>query len=139
MSLLYLENTILEEKELIIKSKGGYADFNILFTKTEELEEEIEVQIYNGLFEINELDFSDELPLPLIHYSNNIIEVENPPFFEMNLAYMTPEFPFSQFSGQDLQDQGSSSASRSPIIYIKVPKDLNVISNSENIMVEEIK
>lgn len=129
----------LEEKELVIRSNGRFTEYNVLFRKTEELQEKIEVKIYKGQFEINEYDFSDELPLPFVHYTNNIIEVENAPFFEKNIAFMTPEFPFTQSNRERWEEQGSSSASRSPIIYIKIPKDVDVIWNKENIFVDEVK
>lgn len=136
----------LEEKELVIRSNGKFTEYNVLFRKTEELQEEIEelqeeieVQIYKGQFEINEFDFSDELTPPIVSYTNNIIEVENAPFFEKNIAFMTPEFPFTQFSGVRTEEQGSSSSLRSPIIYIKVPVDVDVIWNEEKIFVDEVK
>ncbi|MGD6775218.1 hypothetical protein [Sutcliffiella horikoshii] len=129
----------LEEKELVIRSKGRSIEYNVLFIKTEVLQEEIEVKIYKGQFEINEFDFLDELPLPIVNYTDNIIEVENAPFFEKNIAFMTPEFPFTQFNRERWEEQGSSSASRSPIIYIKIPKDVNVIWDKENIFVDEVK
>ncbi|NLP52866.1 hypothetical protein [Bacillus sp. RO1] len=129
----------LKDKELVIRNKAGFAEYNVLFQKTEELQEEIEVQIYKGQFEINEFDFSNELPLPTINYTNNIIEVENAPYFEKNLAFLTPEFPFTQFSGERWEVQGSGSAQSSPIIYINIPKDVDVIWNKDNIIVDEVK
>ena len=129
----------LEEKELVIRSNGKFTEYNVLFRKTEELQEEIEVQIYKGQFEINEFDFSDKLTPPIVSYTNNIIEVENAPFFEKNIAFMTPEFLFTQFSGERTEEQGSSSSLRSPIIYIKVPVDVDVIWNEEKIFVDEVK
>ncbi|MGD6993669.1 hypothetical protein [Sutcliffiella horikoshii] len=129
----------LKEKELVIRNSEGFAEYNVLFQKTEELQEEIEVQFYKGQFEINEFDFSDELPLPSIRFTNNIIEVENAPYFEKNIGFMTPEFPFTQFNRERWEEQGSSSASRSPIIYIKIPKDVDVIWNKESIFVDEVK
>jgi len=137
--LASVDDYSLEEKELVIRSKGRATEYNVLFNKTEELQEEIEVQIYKGQFEINEFDFSDELPLPIVNYTDNILEVENAPFIEKNIAFMTPEIPFTQFNRERWEEQGSSSASRSPIIYIKIPKDVNVIWNKENIFVDEVK
>ncbi|WP_226681410.1 hypothetical protein [Sutcliffiella horikoshii] len=129
----------LEEKELVIRSNEIFTEYNVLFRKTEELHEKIEVKIYKGQFEINGYDFSDELAPPIVNYTGNIIEVENAPFFEKNIAFMTPEFPFTQYTRERWEEQGYSSTSRSPIIYINIPKDVNVIWNKEIIFVEEIK
>ncbi|MEA3319417.1 MAG: hypothetical protein U9Q88_05250 [Bacillota bacterium] len=128
----------LEDIELEIKNKAGFAEYSVLFQKTEELQEEIEIQIYKGQFELNEYDFSQELPLPVINYTSNIIEVENAPYFEKNLAFFTPEFPFTQFSEERWEVQGSGSAQSSPIIYIKIPKDVDVIWDQDKIFVDEV-
>ncbi|WP_339145964.1 MULTISPECIES: hypothetical protein [unclassified Sutcliffiella] len=129
----------LYEKDLFLNGDTSLFDYSIILEKTDALQGEMEVILYKGLFEINEFDFSDELPAPLTSYSNGTLELEPAPFFEKHIAYMTLEFPLVQFIENRWSMQGSSSSSRDYIIHIKVPQDVNVSWNEDLMYVTEIK
>ncbi len=132
------ESISINDKELILIGEGHF-DFTIMLEKTDELKDEIEIFIYKGLFEINQVDFSDDLPLPSTSFSDNTLKIDVAPFFEKHMAYLTPEFPFAQFSGEKWSMQGSSSSSRDAIIYIKVPENVEVSWNEDVMYVTEVK
>lgn len=130
----------LSEQELVIRSQDNYFnEYSIMFEKTSELEGEMEVILYKGILTVEQFDLSEELPSPAITYSNGILEVEHPVFFEKSMAYIAPEFPFTQFSGQRSTMQGYGHSSRDAIIYVRVPEDTEVIWNEEFMIIPEVR
>ncbi|WP_404450185.1 hypothetical protein LG307_10325 [Sutcliffiella horikoshii] len=130
----------LSGQDLVIRSQDNYfKEYTIMFERTPDLEGRIDVMIYKGILFMEQFDLSDELPSPPIKFSNDILEVEHPAFFEKNMAYIAPEFPFTQFSGERSGLTGYGHSSRDAIIYVKVPEDVDVIWNEEFIHISEVK
>ncbi|TYS70444.1 hypothetical protein FZC76_00670 [Sutcliffiella horikoshii] len=140
-SYLFSKETYdLSEKLLEIRSQDNYfQEYMIMYEKTPDLEGEIEVKLYKGILTVEQFDLSEELPLPSIKYSNGILEVEHPAYFEKSMAYTAPEFPFSQFSGQRSTMQGYGHSSSNAIIYVRVPEDIEVTWNEEFMIIPEVK
>ncbi|UAL49285.1 hypothetical protein LG311_10400 [Sutcliffiella horikoshii] len=130
----------LSGQELEIKVQDNYTpEYMVMFERTPDLEGEIEVILYKGLLFIEEFDLSNELPPPTMEFSNDLLEIVHPTFFEKNMAYTAPEFPFTQFSGERSSMQGYGRSSRDAIIYVKVPEDVEVIWNEEYHNILEVK
>ncbi|KPB06338.1 hypothetical protein [Bacillus sp. CHD6a] len=130
----------LTERVLEIRSQDNYfQEYMIMYEKTSEIKGEIEVRLYKGILTVEQFDLSEELPTPSIMYSNGILEVEHPVYFEKSIAYTAPEFPFSQFSGQRWTMQGYGHSSSDAIIYVKVPEDIEVTWNEEFMIIPEVK
>lgn len=77
------------------------------------------------------MDLSDEVKPLEIKWSQDTLTIMKPEFIDLNFAMFKKEFPITQFVEEDGLDPHSSGGfMRHPILYLKVPKDLEIVDQT---------
>jgi hypothetical protein len=130
---------VYEGSELLLKGYGyGQHEYDIMLERVPDLYDQIEVTIYTAAAKINGVDVSDQIPSPSYHFKEESFAVEKPLPVIITMSYLNKEFPFKQYSGDKWMDYGSGSSFSYPIIYLRVPKGLEV-NWEQDLMVTEIE
>ncbi|WP_078379869.1 hypothetical protein [Sutcliffiella halmapala] len=126
-----------EEKQLHINvNNPNYSGFALIYEKDPTLENRLEVTTYVGKSTVNDIDISDFIHYPMVNIDDQSLIILQPKPIDLKFTMLKKEFPFSQFNGENWMDHYSSFAN--PILYIKVPADVEVTID-ETIFYEEVK
>ncbi|CAG9621872.1 hypothetical protein [Sutcliffiella rhizosphaerae] len=115
----------------------GSSGVTVMFERDSELMNEIQVNVYAGEAIIDNINVSSMISLPTYYLENNVFYVRNMNEVEINLTYWNLGYPSRQFNNFRLMEHSGSSFIY-PIIHLKVPEKLEVISGPD-LFIEEIK
>lgn len=119
-----------DEEEIVVSLRD--ADFNpimIMAERKDTNDGKIEVVHYATQTVVEDIDVSDRLKGPHVELEDNTLKVSLPAN-EIKLVKTTKDFTISQFTGaKPIFDGGANIVTGSKLLFLKIPKDLEVIGN----------
>ncbi|MGM0834589.1 MAG: hypothetical protein ACQEV7_00415 [Bacillota bacterium] len=129
----------IEEKELQLAITSPDYYISIIVERDSRLKNRVETTMYASYLTVNDFDLSKEVPTPTVKLQNGTLTIMQPAMLEIELKMIKKEFVYSQFTNESwLEDNGFGSTHSGPILYLKVPQDLE-IKAQEGIFYEEVK
>lgn len=127
----------VNELQLAVSSPEYY--ISIIVERDSSLENRVESTMYASYLTVNDFDFSKEVRTPSVNLQNNTLTIIPPPMLKLELKMIKKEFVYSQFTnGSLLEDDGFGSTHSGPILYLKVPKNLD-IKTVDGLYYEEVE
>ncbi|WP_417899731.1 hypothetical protein ABN702_05420 [Bacillus haimaensis] len=129
----------IEEKELQLALSSPDYYISIIVERDSRLKNRVETTIYASYLTVNDFDLSKEVPSPTVKLQNGTLTIMPPPMLEIELKMIKKEFVYSQFTNESwLEDDGFGSTHSGPILYLKVPQDLEIKAQG-GVYYEEVK
>lgn len=129
----------IEENELQLAVSSPEYFISIIVERDSSLENRVESTMYASNLTVNDFDLSKEVPTPSVKLQNGTLTIMTPPMLKLELKMIKKEFVYSQFTNESwLEDEGFGSSHSGPILYLKVPQDLE-IKAQEGVYYEEVK
>jgi hypothetical protein len=116
------------ENELqLAVSSPEYYNISIIVERDSTLENRVETTMYASYLTVNDFDLSKEVPTPSVKLQNGTLTIIQPAMLEIELKMIKKEFVYTQFTDENwLEDEGFGSSHSSPILYLKVPQDMEI-------------
>jgi hypothetical protein len=117
----------IEENELQLAVSSPEYYISIIVERDSSLENRVESTMYASYLTVNDFDLSKEVPTPSVNLQNRTLTIMPPPMLKLELKMIKKEFVYSQFTNESwLEDDGFGSTHSGPILYLKVPENLEI-------------
>lgn len=116
-----------EEAELMMKAiNNDVHGLSIYIGKKKENDGMIDVLLYQTPTYVQGIDVTDQVKAPLIDLSSGTLGIGKPEQQQLTFTSFSQAFPLSQFTGEDWIGMGGRSTRGEHLLYIRVPRDLNI-------------
>ncbi|PYZ94653.1 hypothetical protein CR194_03745 [Salipaludibacillus keqinensis] len=115
-----------DREELFISFQSDYMSVEVYVERDPELDNEIEAIYFYPRVVVDEMNLSNETNPMDIEISDGRLNIKEPLETELSFAGFEREFPISQFYGESFMGRSSSSSMSQPIIYLRIPEELEL-------------
>ncbi len=120
-----------KEKQVTLHDPSDYGTMTVYVSKNAE-NKKVRVSYFQSPSSIAGQNISD-VPIPKVDLAGKILDVHYPESINQQYSLFQQEFPFKQFNGNDQSSFSTSSSFGLSILYVEVPEDVKVDTNSSSV------
>ncbi|MPW26466.1 hypothetical protein GC105_11760 [Alkalibaculum sp. M08DMB] len=119
-------------------NKDEEFSLTIVVEKKDTNDEVIELTNYLNTTIVDNIDFTETIPSVDAKISGNTLILQEPDTVEITISKLKKEFTISQFTSESHMDNIGHGFNGESLLYIKIPKDLELISSMNDIYIHYV-
>src|SRR5699024_10907851 len=123
-----------EKEELYFAS--AYYGAPIVVERKEANDQLIEIVTYRGQFTLAGVDYTEYMNPIRANVLVDTLTITEPDYTDLQFSAITKEFTITQFMDEHERMRELGSNSGNELIYIRIPKDMNLIQNEQDVYIQ---